>query len=164
MHWNGRAWGVVPMPNVGAGRNNNFLEDSLTAVGRNDVWASGSVNAGTESAPVFRSLVLHWSGSRWSVVASPNRGNSELYGGLAATSATDVWAVGSGASKTLVEHWNGRAWAIVASPNPGAWCNSLQGVDAVTPSLAFAVGSSCSTSTTSRTLVLRWNGSRWTAM
>lgn len=170
MHWNGRAWGVIPMPNVGT-RKNNFLFGQVHAVAPNDVWVTGSVNlgGGNEWDPMvpaaFRTLVLHWNGTRWSVVPSPSRGNSDLYGGTSSTSATDVWTVGGGGGgTTLIEHWNGRAWSIVSSPSPGRVSNRLADVAAVSPTVAFAVGSRSSTRGTSQPLVLRWNGRTWTAI
>jgi Holliday junction resolvase len=170
MHWNGRAWGVIPMPNVGV-RKNNFLFGQVHAVARDDVWVTGSVNlgGGDEANPmvpsVFRSLVLHWSGDHWSVVPSPSRGNSDLYGGTASTSARDVWTVGGGGGgTTLIEHWNGSAWSIVSSPSPGRVSNHLLDVAAVSPTVAFAVGSRSSARGTSQTLVLRWNGRTWTVI
>ena len=43
---------------------------------------------------------------QWSVVPSPNpNGNSGL-SGVAAVSATDVWAVGHTDSNTLIEHYH----------------------------------------------------------
>jgi hypothetical protein len=163
MHWNGRAWGLIPMPNAGA-RKNNFLLGGVRVVGTRDVWAVGSYNAGTETAPVFRTLALRHDGSRWSLVPTPNRGASHLYGGVAGTSVNDVWASGRGGRGTLVEHWNGRAWSIVATPSPGTLNNELLGVAAVSPSVAFAVGSRSSTVNTALTLVLRWTGRTWQAL
>jgi hypothetical protein len=163
MHWNGRAWGLIPMPNAGAGKN-NFLLGGVRVVGPRDVWAVGSYNAGTEVAPVFRTLAVHHDGSRWSLVPTPNRSSSHLYGGVAGTSATDVWAVGRGGRGALVEHWNGRAWSLVTAPSPGTRNNELLGVAAVSPSSAFAVGVRSNVVNTALTLVLRWNGRTWTAL
>src|SRR5436305_126985 len=59
----------------------------------------------------------------WSVVPSPNVGSStNVFQGVAAVSASDVWAVGdfvnsSGNDQTLTEHWNGHKWKVVPSPN-----------------------------------------------
>ncbi|HEX4654024.1 MAG TPA: hypothetical protein VH227_07225 [Candidatus Udaeobacter sp.] len=54
-------------------------------------------------------LVLHWDGTNWSTVPSPNPATySGLYA-VAARAPADVWAVGyyySGNSqRTLIEHW-----------------------------------------------------------
>ena len=39
--------------------------------------------------------------------------------GVAATSASNAWAVGTSSGKTLIVHWNGASWTQVASPSPG---------------------------------------------
>src|SRR5438270_11754958 len=59
----------------------------------------------------------------WSVVKSPNVGQLS---GVAAVSASNIWAVGSyyagsvKAGQTLIEHWNGTSWSVVKSPNVGS--------------------------------------------
>src|SRR6476620_2934177 len=67
-------------------------------------------------------------GPAWRVVDSPNSGtaSNDLYG-IAALSATDMWAVGGVVSQTLTMHWDGTQWTIVPSPGPGA----LYGVTAI---------------------------------
>jgi hypothetical protein len=81
-------------------------------------------------------------------VASPTLASNDTLTGVAARSATDIWAVGfrqdrSGAipiGRTLTEHWNGSAWSVVASPNVGSNDNLLNAVAAV-PGDVWAVGS-----------------------
>jgi hypothetical protein len=65
-HWNGSAWSVVSSPNVGT--RNNYIT-GLAVVSANDVWASGYFN---NSLGTTRTLIEHWNGSVWSVVASSN--------------------------------------------------------------------------------------------
>src|SRR5579884_872953 len=91
--WNGTSWQVVPSPNPGAGYN------SLMAVARipgGGLWAVGYMSNTTSGPPTDQTLIEHWDGKTWQVVASPNVGsnNNELYG-VVALSATDAWAVGS---------------------------------------------------------------------
>src|SRR4051812_37639934 len=68
---------------------------------------------------------------------SPNVGTCSQLTGVAALSATDVWAVGSSCSRsidrTLALHWNGRAWSVAKSPNVGVYGNSLRKVIALSP-------------------------------
>ncbi|MGO8958286.1 MAG: hypothetical protein ACLQFR_13080 [Streptosporangiaceae bacterium] len=76
--------------------------------------------------------------------------------GVASTSASDVWAVGSASSgKTLILRWNGKAWKRVPSPSPAG--SYLAGVAATSARNAWAVGSTAS----GKTLILRWNGTAW---
>jgi hypothetical protein len=105
----------------------------------------------------------------WTQVASPNSGGagSDL-GGVAATSPTDAWAVGSfapnskiGLTLTLAEHWDGVSWKIVSTPNVGALSNSLFAVAALAPNDAWAVGNYIGSDYAAHTLIENWNGSTW---
>jgi len=76
--------------------------------------------------------------------------------GVAATSATNAWAVGTGSgAKTLILRWNGTSWTQVASPSPGSG-GSLARVAATSASNAWAVGTAGG-----KALILRWNGTAW---
>src|SRR5207248_2167546 len=84
-----------------------------------------------------QTLVLHWNGTAWSRLASPNpgAGNHNLYG-VAAASASEAWAVGyyqvgSGYYSTLVESWNGTTWSVVPSTGFGVNSNFLYGIAAL---------------------------------
>ena len=118
-HWNGTSWSVVSSPNPGT--DDNYLS-GVAAVSANDVWAVGYYDNGSGAS---QTLVEHWNGTAWSVVPSPNAGTSYNYlNGVAAVSASDVWAVGyygigGSTNQTLVEHWDGTAWSVVSSPNVG---------------------------------------------
>jgi len=80
--------------------------------------------------------------------------------GVAATSASNAWAVGStGAGndlKTLILHWNGRKWSQVTNPKPLS--GYLQAVTAVSADNAWAVGA---TEADKAILVMHWNGKAW---
>ena len=73
-------------------------------VSANDVWAVGS--------SFTQTLVEHWNGTAWSVVASSNQGTRNNYlNGVGVVSANDLWAVGdyinsSFVNQTLVEHYS----------------------------------------------------------
>ena len=51
-----------------------------------DTWAVGSTGTGT--------LILHWDGSHWTRVPSPAPGGSAELFAVAASSASNIWAVG----------------------------------------------------------------------
>jgi len=82
-------------------------------------------------------------------VRSPNPGgttqNSDLMS-VAATTATDAWAVGSYGTgtgmRTLVLHWDGSAWQQTTTPNLGGATidDALLAVGASTASNVWAVG------------------------
>src|SRR5581483_11242549 len=117
-----------------------------------------------------QTLIVHWDGSAWDQIASPNVGvSSNILNAVAAVTATDVWAVGqfsaaSGFLHTLVEHWNGRQWSIVPSPNVGTHNNVLHGVSAVSATDAWAVGSVLDSNGTSHALIEHWNGTAWSVV
>jgi hypothetical protein len=161
-HWNGIGWDEVISPSPGP--NGSVLED-VRAISSNDVWAVGSF---ADSSGQQNTLALHWDGSQWSVVSTPNPPNtfSQLRA-VRAVSTNDVWAVGSSFSnatgfQTLIEHWNGTQWSVMPSPNPGAPSNdnTLLGLAVTSANDAWAVGTS-STGTTDHTLILHWNGTSW---
>jgi hypothetical protein len=64
-------------------------------------------------------LIEHYNGTRWRIVPSPAAGTVPSLSGVAAVSASDVWAAGTAAGQTLTEQWNGSAWTTVTSPDPG---------------------------------------------
>jgi hypothetical protein len=162
-HWDGSSWTQFPTPSPGP--DGSVLED-VRAISSNDVWAVGSF---ADSSGQQNTLALHWDGSQWSVVSTPNPPNtfSQLRA-VRAVSTNDVWAVGSSFSnatgfQTLTEHWNGTQWSVVPSPNPGAPStdNTLLGLAVTSTKDAWAVGTS-STATADHTLILHWNGTSWT--
>jgi hypothetical protein len=180
LRWNGSAWTTVPSPSP-HGTVSAFLY-GVSALSPSDAWAVGSYCTSAPCStgnPDFHTLILHWNGSSWTRVASPNPGGT--YGSslnaVTALSPSDAWAVGGyntkpsaprvcpgcPGGKSLVLHWNGTAWAQLPSPSYGVPPGSgLSGVTALSPSDAWAVGSSYFyLPDESFTLVLRWNGTAW---
>jgi hypothetical protein len=86
-------------------------------------------------------LVESWTGSAWTIVASPNRGTSanDLHG-VSCKSPTSCQAVGNAGTQTLVESWNGSTWSVAASPNPGTQITVLFGVSCTSATSCTAVG------------------------
>jgi len=106
------------------------------------------------------------------VVKSPNVGsNFNQLLGVAAVSASNIWAVGSyyagsaKADQTLIEHWNGTSWSVVKSPNVGSSRNYLRGVAAVSANNIWAVGFGHPSRTSAdQTLIEHWNGTSWSVV
>jgi hypothetical protein len=165
LHWNGKAWSREPSPNFAGPDNPDYLS-SAVAVSRDSAWAVGQT--GTFAAP--QTLILHWNGTAWKRLASPDPGGSgqaNYLQSVTAVSASDAWAVGycftgRQAGQTMILHWNGRIWKRVPSPDPAGttYNNVLEGVAASSPSNAWAVGS-YDTRSGWRTLTLHWNGRAW---
>ena len=171
-HWNGTRWSVIPSPNPEQAYNQPQL-NAITAISVNDVWAVGYADDPSQNE---KTLIEHWNGTRWSIVASPSPAQTRSrFLGVTAISANDVWAVGVSSTgivvtpqvtRTLIEHWNGTQWSIVASPSPGSTYNYLSGVTAISPSNVLAVGGSSNSRTlpTGQTLIEHWNGTRWSVV
>src|SRR5262249_45657258 len=107
---------------------------SVAAVSAHDVWSVGGTSGG-------KPMILRWNGTAWKHVSSPAPAGSVLRR-VAATSASNAWAVGSygtSNSRTLILHWNGTTWKQVPSPSPGGG-SYLAGVAATSASNAWAVG------------------------
>ena len=140
LHWNGTQWSIVPSPTQGG------LSElhSVAALSASDVWAVGYYYIDPYNA-IRRTLVLHWDGTSWSIVPSPNQGDdyNELLS-VAAISSADIWAVGHYRDglvyRTLVEHWDGTQWSIVPSPNVGTGSNDLLSVAVASPYDVWALG------------------------
>jgi hypothetical protein len=163
LHWDGRVWSVIPSPNVdtnGSIPNGNVL-NGVAVVSTKDVWV-----AGYWSGPSgYQTLILHWDGSAWDIVPSPNQDTGDNFlKGVAAASVNDVWAVGDYGtviSQILILHWDGSVWRLVSSPNVGASFNYLYGIAAVSASDAWAVGSHYNEFNVAQMLILHWDGSVW---
>jgi hypothetical protein len=121
----------------------------VTAVAANNVWASGFE---TENSNLHVPYVLHWNGTTWTLIKTPNPGTGQSGAGsslfaITALSASDVWAVGhsqngNGTLTTLTEQFNGSTWSVVPSPNPGLLgVDSLLGIAGAGGTQLFAVGS-----------------------
>src|SRR5579863_7146809 len=102
-------------------------------------------------------------GAKTSLAPSANSRGSGEFRAVAAVSANDAWAVGSGLG-TLIEHWNGTKWSIVTSPSPGSIGNFLNGVTAISTGDAWTVGGFSNSHFTSQTLTEHWNGSAWSVV
>lgn len=163
VHWNGAAWSLVWSPNPDP--NVNVLQ-AVTGVASNDLWAvgrKGQSKFDTGGSPGWRTLALHWNGSSWSTVSTPNLGDQDTLMGVAASASNAVTAVGTyqnvttSADRTLGLHWNGSSWSTLSMPNSGTTDNLLRGAARIPgTSEVWAVGSRYATSGGPvQTLVLR---------
>ena len=127
-HWNGTAWTQVTSPNFGS--YSNYLL-AVSAISDHDLWAVGSYQ---DSGSNAHTLALHWNGTNWTQVNTPNPGSYEnILGGVAALASNDVWAVGrrhdqAGAGRTLIEHWDGTIWSVANSANATSYENTLNSI------------------------------------
>ena len=161
LHWNGKRWKQVPTPDPAAPATPALsVDNSLASVAGSsprDVWAVGHYYLRTNSIRGSRALVLHWNGSRWTLVPSPAfvAAHVSHLSGVSAPSANGVWAVGSvnrhNAQHALAERWNGTRWNFVHAPGAG-----LAGVSALAADDVWAAGNPDGSGD-----VMHWNGSAW---
>jgi hypothetical protein len=154
----GGAWSQVAAPSPGG----QARLVAVSADSASNAWAVGFYDGGEKN------LYLRWAGGAWQKVNGPTPDGSALTG-VAAISPDDALAVGyytssTGATVTLGLHWNGRSWTKVATPDPTASMgdDKLLAVTAIPGSSdAWAVGYSLDPQSRTKTLVLHWNGTRW---
>ena len=142
LHYDGSRWRVVPAVNRGV--HPTFL--SVAATSSSDVWAVGY-------SP--RTLVEHWDGHAWHLVAASRWGGPES--GVAAISPSDVWGVGytQHGQVRVIDHWDGSSWTIAFSA-AGVRLNS---VAASGPNDAWAVGGVLLYP--GGPTIVHWNGTTW---
>ncbi len=159
-------WTVVPSPNIS--QQANYLS-GVAAISATEAWAVGAQYRNRTATPA--PLAERWNGSSWSLVAIPSKTTNynELFA-VDASSATDVWGVGywlvdAFTERTLAEHWDGTKWSIVSTPNVGQESNALNGVAAVSPTDAWAVGIANSANIdVGHALVEHWDGAKWSVV
>lgn len=175
-HWDGTAWTIVPVPDPVAPAGTVFSGSTLSGVSAraaNDIWAVGSFQSAKGTAINSYTLTMHWNGTAWTIVPSPNpatpsplNGVRQLLNGVVALSPADAWAVGntvdtvSGSflpDKPVALHWNGTAWSVSPLPSLGGG-GALAAVTASSATSVWAAGSPGGT-----TSVLHFNGTAWAA-
>jgi hypothetical protein len=116
LHYNGTGWTeAAGVPRVGTGDN---VLTGISAVSSDDVWATGYYIEGTK----YKTLALHYNGTTWSHVPSPNGADgTNILMGINASSPTNAWAVGFEYRAALhhyvasTQQWNGSSWAAFPS-------------------------------------------------
>lgn len=144
LHFNGTGWSLInpntPIPLDFA---------SVMALSPTNVWAVGTVGVFCNHRTHRKAAIEHWDGTGWSIVSSPDPTNSPCLDsslrGIAAISASDIWAVGLndislGGLDTLTEHWDGTRWKIIGSSNPGNFQDALFAVSTLSDGTVSAVG------------------------
>jgi hypothetical protein len=160
-HWDGTEWSIVLSPSP----DKQFNElRGVAALSPNDAWAVG-YRGGTKNETPIETLILHWNGTSWTQVASPNVpvGANQLFG-ITAISANDIWAVGVAGGAPLSMHWNGSLWSVVpVGVDRGLSTQKLTAVSGSASNDVWAVGDGKGifTNQTFATM-LHWDGARWT--
>lgn len=171
-HFNGTAWSIVPNPDTytSQGIEHGISGyNSVVAISSSDVWVA--TKEGVETA-----VVEHWNGSAWSVIPTPPLAvfngqavNGVAVNALAATSSSDVWAVGGTVGfgrrpprNQLIEHWDGKSWSIVPAPSGTGTTTTtpqaLSSVTALSATDAWALGYQPGTALPA---FQHWDGTAW---
>lgn len=159
-HWNGRKW-VVQRSFSPGNAGNQF--DSVVGLSASDAWAVGGYGYTSGSASGASTLAEHWDGHSWSVQSTADPGTTNGFFGVAASSPSNVWAVGNSVSgttiSTLTEHWKGSTWALTPSPSPGSGQDpkALEAVTVISRSDAWTVGFFGD----GHTIIEHWGGGAW---
>jgi len=125
LHYNGSTWMVVPMKQPA---NTTGTINAVTAISAHNAWAVGQAQGA--GAPVGGgNLIEHWNGTKWSIKTTPTPGADPSLSGVAARSASDVYAVGTniasingGPQQAMILRWNGHTWSVDSS---GTFAGSL---------------------------------------
>src|SRR5690348_7213653 len=102
------------------------------------------------------------SNATFRVIPPVNTGTFPTLAAVSMSSATDAWTVGrtsnasNSAFSTLAEHWNGQNWQVVPSPNPSSANANFTAVADISPTGAWAIGSSQDSP-----FVEHFNGTAW---
>jgi hypothetical protein len=161
LRWNGSSWHRAGSPNP-SGRQGYDELFAVSAHSARNVWAVGDYKRGSR----IHTLVLHWNGSGWQRVGSPNPGTArkDVLDAVVAVGSKNVWAVGSYRARTkaqrpLVEHWDGRRWRVVQAPsaNPTSGFDVLNAVSAASARDVWAVGNSGP----GQGFAEHWDGKSW---
>ena len=152
LHWNGKQWSRASIPPP-AGKP--YRLTGVAALSTSNAWAVGFT---TDLSRSTTTVILHWNGSKWNRVKSPNpfpggEGNGLL--GVGASSGRSTWAVGAGFSgfdgNPMTLHLTGGKWRSVPTPiNTG----TLAGVSISPAGRGWAMGESIGTTNSQHTLIL----------
>ena len=157
LHWDGKRWQRArsPSPSQGGG---------LTAVAATSASSAWAVGSAVSSSILSTTLIEHWDGRTWKHVPSPapepDCGGCQFPGdslsGVAATSASNAWAVGGTGRGAPSSDGTAPGWRWVRGP-AGSGGGALEAVAALSATDAWAVGT-----IDGKTLTEHWDGKTWT--
>lgn len=134
---------------------------TVTCVSKKLCWTAGYAGGNG-----FTAVMEKWNGKKFTTVHTPEA-DVDL-GGVACPKTHLCWVVGEKAvgntDSPVLERWNGKKWAAAKVPNPKGNANYLTDVSCPSSHACYAVGQYGSDTTfpaTTTTLLLRWNGKKW---
>ena len=166
LRWTGTKWVTATLPDIGTHSDALY---GVSAPSATNAWAVGTDCPDcTSTIGLFRTLALHWNGTKWAKVSTPNPNPApDVLQAVAARAGKDAWAVGyrcvstcgqNGESdRPLIIHWNGTKWSTKTAPGTG----NLYSVSVHSSTSAWAVGYGCAPGCGA--LIEHWNGKKWYA-
>jgi len=155
-HYDGSAWTVDAVP---AQTNFDVHLNAVRGTSASNAWAVGSTQK--KRGGLLRTVIDHWDGTSWTRQPSPTFvGVSTQLLGVAATSASDAWAVGGTDSFAVIEHDDGTSWTNVPFSRPSGF-SRLQGVASPGSSDVWAVGYTIPSAILT-TFIEHYDGTGWT--
>ena len=114
--WNGTDWSFLSSPNKGA------MGSLLTGVSCSRSTSCMAVGYYADASGNGKTLVESWSGTAWSILASPNTTSTDnLLRNVSCSSRAYCVAVGlplGPGGQPFIESWDGVKWSINANPGP----------------------------------------------
>jgi hypothetical protein len=169
LRWNGKSWQRVPSPDPAH-------RSVLTSVAATTVhaWAVGYAmtgKTGGDGIQLTQTVLLQWNGTSWTQIPSPNLipfGGNRLFG-VAATSDSNIWAVGTDQRPGdnidgLILHWDGVEWQAPTVPLSNfSGPELLASVAATNEDNVWAVGWAIPSGDQSSPLILHFDGQSWSS-
>lgn len=159
-HWDGFQWSIVPSPSP----DSQFNElRGVTTLSSTDGWAVG-YRSGTQNQTPLETLILHWDGTSWRQVPSPNvTGGANQLSGITAMSPDDAWAVGSVGGAPLSIHWDGNVWSVAPTKiGSGFSTETFSAISGTASNDVWAVGQARGFFTNQVFGTIRhWEGTHW---
>jgi hypothetical protein len=157
-HWDGSQWSIIPTPLIS---EPSAQLNSIAALSSTDIWAAGFSD--NPNCLCGKTVVEQWNGSSWRKLVTPNPGVADYLTGIAAISATDVWAVGyewisNFTELPLLLHYNGTTWKVFNTSQ--LQFGQVSSVFARATNDVWAVGWTGVVPNV-KALALHWNGSSW---
>ncbi len=170
MHWDGEKWRIIPSPSPGLFKSELVAIDGTAS---DDLWAVGYTE---ELNDETHTLALHWDGTAWQTIPSPNPYAVDNWlTDVVAVAPDNVWAVGWGRdgitdtdfTQPLFLHWDGADWTPVSAPQIENADHHLAAIDANGANDIYAVGNYSYYDENLDdefvlTLILHYDGANWT--
>jgi hypothetical protein len=91
LYWNGLYWSQVTSPNKCTGSTADSFLHAVAGFSSSDIWAVGAYNcSGTE-----QTLTMHFDGSSWKIVLSPNSGSGD----------NSLYSISTSRDSSVVRQW-----------------------------------------------------------